>query len=358
MVAVLMPRKSSIPPLPMKLGQQMPFPDVALQEALERRWLHYAFLSRDNQWAMVANFAYLGPDNAANAHDEKNRNTSILLVYRRGAGWEASQFNAATLYPLWSAFSRPHAFGSPQPYAVMSTAGSPAVSFKLQRSSHPCTSQCAPFDRWQYLRWQSETGVIARGAWTFAGDTHRDVDAIGYHERVRGCWGWPQLGGWVFGFANDPAVVTAGAPPPAALVFTLIQPPYPADAATASVMVWMHGRLRCHFPRRNIDVCVRGELDRDAVSQVPALSNMFAVPPMEPVPRRLLITAQLGADYIVFDFEAVSAARIVIPNEIGLDPFSVHEVIGQCRIEGRIGSDKFAFETDGIVEFAGGASVD
>ncbi|HLA41977.1 MAG TPA: hypothetical protein VJZ27_00995, partial [Aggregatilineales bacterium] len=109
------------------------------------------------------------------------------------------------------------------------------------------------------------------------------------------------------------------------------------------------------FPRRNIDVVVRGEMDRDEVCQVPELSNLFGVPPMQPVPRRLLITGHLGDNRVVLDFEAVSAARIVIPNETGIDPFSVHEVIGRCHIEGRAGKESFAFETYGIVEFAGGA---
>ena len=357
MVAVLRSGKDYISPLPIKLGQQGPFPDAPMQYALERRWLHYAFLSRDNQWGMVANFSYLGPDEF-DEDDESQRCTSILLVYKREVGWEATQFNAETLVPLWSAFARPHAYATPHPYRVMSTAGSPGVDFTLQRSSHPCTSQCAPFDRWQYLRWQSETGVIARGRWHYGGKIYADVEAIGYHERVRGYWGWPELGGWVFGFANDPHVVAKDAPPPAALVFTLIQPLAPENSATASVMVWLNGRLRCHFPRRNLDVAIRGEMDRDQVCCVPELSNMFGVAPMEPVPRRLMITGHLGDNHVVLDFEAVSAARIIIPNENGIDPFSVHEVIGRCRIEGQVGKESFAFETYGIVEFAGGAGGD
>ncbi|HLA42196.1 MAG TPA: hypothetical protein VJZ27_02105, partial [Aggregatilineales bacterium] len=220
MVAVLRSGKEYTPVLPIKLGQQGAFPDAPLQHALERRWLHYAFLSRDSEWGMVANFSYLGPDEAS-INDDLQRCTSILLVYRRDFGWESTQFNAETLYPLWSAFKRPHAFATPYPYRVVSTADSPGVDFSLQRTSRPCTSQTAPFDRWQYLRWQSETGVIAHGDWRFGGETHPDIDAVGYHERVRGYWGWRELGGWVFGFANDPRIEAPDAPPPAALVFTL-----------------------------------------------------------------------------------------------------------------------------------------
>jgi hypothetical protein len=120
-------------------------------------------------------------------------------------------------------------------------------------------------------------------------------------------------------------------------------------------MLWRDGRLRRHFPRRNVSVAVRGYLDRNRVAQVPELANLFGVPPMEPVPQRLFITAQLGADWLIIDFAADSSARIVIPNEIGIRPFSVHEVIGWTHVEGQLNGRPFAFETGGIVEFAGGA---
>ena len=81
----------------------------------------------------------------------------------------------------------------------------------------------------------------------------------------------------------------------------------------------------------------------------------LTVPPMAPIPRRLGITAQLGRDWVLLDFMAEAAARIVIPNETGIDPFSVHEVIGACHIEGELNGAPFSFATSGIVEFAGGA---
>lgn len=339
---------------PIRLGPRGPFPDAPQQRVLERRWLHYAFLSRDNTLGMVANISWLGPDAAR--PDEQPHSMAILLLHLRGEGWRASQFNARPSQPPWSAFRLPHTFHTPQQFDLVGVAGSPAVRLQLRRTSRPCTSQCAPFAGDQYLRWQSETGVVGRGDWAFDQQLLRDVEALGYHERVRGHWGWPQMGGWVFGFANDPGGTTHT--PPTAVVFTLIQPPDPPGAATGSVMLWRDGRLRRHFPRRNVEVAVRGQLDRDRVYQVPDLANLFGVAPMAPIPRRLLITARLGRDWAVLDFLCESAARIVIPNELGLQPYSVHEVIGPCRIEGRCSEVDFAFETYGIVEFAGGASGD
>lgn len=334
------------------LGPEGPFPDTAMSKALERRWLHYAFLSRDQELAMVANVAWLGPGGENRGKDPSR--TSILLLYQQGEGWCASQFNAVISEPLWSAFRQPHDFDSEQQLNLKGAAETPMVQLRLRRSSHPCSSQCSWFAPGQHLRWQSETGVIARGDWRFPERELKDVEAIGYHERVRGYWGWPELGGWVFGFANDPSGSSHGAPP-TALVFTLIQPGGPEDAATGSVMVWRNGRLCRHFPRRRVTFAVRGHLARDNVSQVPQLSKLLGVPPMEPIPQQLMITARMGDDWVVYDYECETAARVVIPSENSLRPFSVHEVVGPVRVEGNIGGKGFAFETYGIAEFAGGA---
>jgi hypothetical protein len=340
------------PEEPPALGPRGPFPRAALSDDLERRWLHYAFLSRDGRFSMVANAAWLG---TTHQHDDsQTRFTTILLLHERGKPWVASQFNAQVSAPLWSAFRRPMALFEPSPLVLRSSASEPAVDLLLRRTSAPCTSQCAPFAGDHHLRWQSEAGVRARGTWRFNGVTHRNVEAVGYHERVRGRWGWPELDEWVFGFANDLSAAP-GEPPEYAAVFTFIKPARPDDATTASVMLWHRGRVRRHFPRRNVSIAVRGSLERDAVRQVPALANLFGVPPMSSIPKRLIISARLGDDWTVLDFEAEAAARVIIPSETSLNPFSVHEVVGPCLLHGSIGGKPFALETRGIVEFAGGA---
>jgi hypothetical protein len=335
-----------------RLGPVGPLPNAPLTHELDRTWLHYAFLSREPGLAMVANLSTLGPS-PEDSQQERHR-MSILLLHERGRGWRSSQFTCAAPDVPWSAFRQPHDHGVQGEFDLEATSGSPAVSLALTRTSRPCTSQCAPFAADQHLRWQSEPGILARGDWRIDDQTHPAVDAIGYHERVRGRWGWPELGGWVFGFANDPSGPPDAAPP-YAVVFTLIQPPSPRDAATGSVMLWRDGRPRRHFPRRMLDVAVRDELSRDDVTQVPPLAQALGVPPTYAVPRLLLITAKLGDDHLVLDFRGDSAARIVNPSESGLRPFSVHEVVGPCVVEGRLGGESFGFETEGIVEFAGGA---
>lgn len=332
-----------------ELGPAGPFPRVALNHHLDRRWLHYAFRSADGGLSLIANLSRLGSTEGAGQDDQE---MSILLVHDED-GWSSSQFNADVVDEPWSAFRMP----DPGPrLRISGIGGRPAVDLGLTRTGHPCTSQCAPFGVDQHLRWQSEPGVVAAGTLNGRLRAHEDVRLLGYHERVRGHWNWSDLGGWVFGFANAPA--EPGMPPPYAVVFTLIQPAQPADAATASVMLWRNGRLVRHFPRRALRVTVGGLLPRDRVVTAPPLAATLGTPPAASVPQHLNITATTAADHLSIDVESITACRIVNPNELGIAPFSVHEVLGPGTITGRIGNATFEFTAPAVVEFAGGADVD
>lgn len=332
------------------LGPRGPFPDVALSDELDRRWLHYAFRSLDGLTSIVANVSTLG---GSAGSSQAPQQMAILLVHDRRHGWRSSQFNATLPDTLWSSFRLPHPGAR---LTIGGRSGDPSIDLELTRTGHPCTSQCAPFAEDQYLRWQSEPGIAARGRVTIAGHVYDDLRFGGYHERVRGRWGWPELGGWVFGFANSPA--PEGAPPAYSVVFTLIQPPSPRDAPSGSVMVWRDGRLLRQFPRRCLDVSVAGLLSPDAVEVCPPLAATLGVPPAAVVPGRLLITASMGEDRLLLDIAAETAGRIVNPSESGLLAFSVHEVLGPCTVTGVVGGSTIAVQTGAVVEFAGGARAD
>jgi hypothetical protein len=335
-----------------RLGPAGPFPSAAMTDEVERRWLHYAMLSRDGRHGLVANAAWLGPPEGDPMGPA--RYTTILLLHERGKPWISSQFNATISEPPWSAFRLPQGFGEAAPLHIASHAGEPAIELMLTRTSRPCSSQCAFFSGSHHLRWQSETGVQARGIWHLHGREEL-IEAVGYHERVRGRWGWPQLDEWVFGFAND-LEAEPGRPPRWAAVFTFIKPQGAADGTTASLMLWRDGVMRRHFPRRRVSFAVRGMLDRDRVTMAPPLAGRFGEPPIAPVPQRLVISARMGEDWVVLDFEAEAAARVVIPSESSAAPFTVHEVVGPCLLEGGLGGERFALRTRGIVEFSGGAA--
>ncbi|RKT53716.1 hypothetical protein [Saccharothrix australiensis] len=339
------------------LGVRGPFPRSELCHPHDREWLHYAFLAPDTGHVVISNLSVLGAEQPAGEPDRwAPQRMSILLVHEPGHGWSSSQFNAVRPDEAWSTFRLPHPHGAPGAFRVAAVTGSPAVDLRLARTSRPCTSQCSSFGDDEFLRWQSEPGVRGRG--TLRGERGEVVhDLLGYHERVRGRWSWPVMGGWVFGFANAPTADPAGAPP-WSVVFTLIQPEYPRDAPTGSVMVWRGGRLARHFPRRRFQLAVHGELDLDRVTLTPPLAATLGTPPAPPVPRRLLLAARMGADRLVMDFRAITAARIANPSETNRRPFSVHELLGRCAVEGVVGGRELGFETYGVVEFAGGAHGD
>jgi hypothetical protein len=333
-----------------KLGPMGPFPDAPLGDDLERRWLHYAFRSLSGDLSVIANLSTLGSSGASGIGGQ---NMSILLVHDAASGWHSSQFNADVSPRPWSAFRSPEPV---QRMRITGRRGSPAIDVLLRRTGRPCTSQCAPFGTDQHLRWQSEPGIRATGGVVARDRVHEDVSLVGYHERVRGRWGWPELGGWVFGFAN--AVSSTDGPPAYSVVFTLIQPLSPEDAATGSVMLWRAGRLLRHFPRRRVDVGVAGVLSRDSVHTCPPLAATFGTPPAPEVPARLVITAAMGDDRLLIEVDAQTAGRIVNPSELGLLPFSVHEVLGPSAITGRVAGQDIAFTAGAVVEFAGGARAD
>lgn len=333
------------------LGPLGPFPRVGFRHHLERRWLHYAFVSREPGYAAVANLSVLGspPEHP----DLAPQQMAILVVHDTRHGWQSSQFNAEQQETPWSAFRLPHPHGTPTSFTLRARSGTPAVDLMLTRTSRPCPSQCAPFATDQHLRWQSEPGI--RGVGTVRlGDGAHAVELVGYHERVRGCWDWRGLGGGVSGFAVHGQGDPEGAPR-AAVVFTLIQPIAARDATAGSVMLWREGRLVRHFPRRTLEVAVRGELDRDRVFIVPPLAATLGTPPTAPVPQRLVITACSGLDWLAVDFGAETAGRIISPSETTLNPFSAHEVLGRCTVEGVVSGSRVRIEADAVVEFAGGA---
>ena len=55
-------------------------------------------------------------------------------------------------------------------------------------------------------------------------------------------------------------------------------------------------------------------------------------------------------------FRCRDAARLVVPSETSLEPFSVHEVVGDMEMSIRLGGSIHDFSSPGIVEFAGGAT--
>lgn len=330
-----------------------PFTHLPLSDVLERRWLHYAFITADERQALIANLATLGGDNG-----EDPTQTTVLLVYHRDHGWACSQWHAHLPREPWSSYRSP-----PPPtrmprepdFEMQSLTGTPAVSLHLTSTATPAPAGVSRFHGSHWKRWQAQPGVLATGRWADGMTAPRDTVAVGYHERVHGRWAWPEMGGWVFGFCNQLDNPPDG-PPNWAVVFALLQPRDEPRDQTAMVMVWRRGRMVLFVPRRALRVSIAGQLARDRVRMTPTLAPLLGTPATMPIPAALCLDGYQGSDSIQIRYRCRDAARLVVPSETSLQPFSVHEVIGDMEVHIRMRGSSVVFTSPGIVEFAGGAA--
>jgi hypothetical protein len=330
-----------------------PWTSLALSDVLERRWLHYAFITVDEQQAIIANLAILG-----GADDGAPIRTNILLAYHREHGWTCSQWHAHVPREPWTSYrATPPSTAWPREpdFEIKSLSGTPSVSLHLTSTSTPAPAGVSRFHGSHWKRWQAQPGVLATGRWDDGMVPARQVAAVGYHERVHGCWGWPEMGGWVFGFCNQLGDRVDG-PPNWALVFALLQPRDESHDHTAMVMVWRRGRMVLFVPRRAMRVTVAGQLARDRVVTTPSLGPLLGMLATAPIPAVLCIDGYQGRDSVQIRYRCRDAARLVVPSETSLPPFSVHEVIGDMEVRIKLKESNIVFTSPGIVEFAGGAA--
>lgn len=330
-----------------------PFPRTPLSDVLERRWLHYAFITVDEQQALIANLATLGAEDGG-----EPITTNLLLAYHCKHGWACSQWHAHLPCEPWTSYrSSPPSMSFPRSpdFELQSLAGTPSVSLHLTSTSTPAPAGVSHFHRTHWKRWQAQPGVLAAGRWDDGMAPARETIAVGYHERVHGRWGWPEMGGWVFGFCNQLGASPDG-PPDWAVVFALLQPMDETYDHTAMVMVWRRGRMVFFVPRRALRVTVAGQLARDRVTITPSLAPLLGTFATAPIPAALCIDGYQGIDWVQLRFRCRDAARLVVPSETSLQPFSVHEVIGDMEVRLRMKGSTHRFASPGIVEFAGGAA--
>lgn len=330
-----------------------PFTHLPLSDVLERRWLHYAFITVDERQALIANLATLGSEDGA-----EPTHTSVLLAYHRDHGWTCSQWHAHLPREPWSSYrSTPPPTHVPREpdFEMHSLTGTPSVSLCLTSTTTPAPAGVSRFHGSNWKRWQAQPGVRATGWWADGMTPPRETVAVGYHERVHGRWAWPEMGGWVFGFCNQLADPPDG-PPNWAVVFALLQPRDEAHDHTAMVMLWRRGRMVLFVPRRALRVSVAGQLARDRVLMTPTLAPLLGTSATAPIPAALCIDGYQGSDSIQIRYRCRDAARLVVPSETSYQPFSVHEVIGDMEVRVSVRGSHVVFTSPGIVEFAGGAA--
>jgi hypothetical protein len=317
---------------------------------LERRWLHYAFLSADGARGLIANVAWLGGELV-----DSSLKTAIILGHDPDDGWSSSQWLGDGPQQAWSSFRVGHADArGGRQFQNAARKGWPSARLKLRRTSTPGVSGSVSFagDHWQ--RWQAEPGVLAQGTARTRRGASRPFEGIGYHERVRGCWGWPDLGGWVFGFTNY-LVDGVDRPPDWSVVAALLQPEGGAVGQNCVVMIWRRGRLVRLIPRRALKVSIAGTLDRNRVGTFPSQMELLGPCVSPPIPEVMCIDGYQGNDWVRLVFWSRTAARLLVPSETGSGPFCVHEVLGDMEVSLAINGIRSSFLSPAVVEFAGNA---
>ncbi len=330
-----------------------PFTRLQFSDVLERRWLHYAFITVDERQALIANLATLGGENG----DEPTQ-TTVLLAYHRDHGWACSQWHAHLPRAPWTSFGStpPTTVWPREPdFELHSLVGTPSVALHLTSTTTPAPAGVSHFHGTNWKRWQAQPGVLATGYWSDGMAPPRQTAAVGYHERVHGRWAWPEMGGWVFGFCNQ-FTDRAEGPPNWAVVFALLQPRDEAHDHTAMVMLWRRGRMVLFVPRRALRVSAAGQVVRDRVIMTSTLAPLLGTFATAPIPAVLCIDGYQGGDLIQIRYRCRDAARLVVPSETSLQPFSVHEVIGDMEVRIKMKDLNVEFMSPGIVEFAGGAA--
>jgi hypothetical protein len=88
----------------------------------------------------------------------------------------------------------------------------------------------------------------------------------------------------------------------------------------------------------------------------PTLAPLLGTYATAPIPAVLCIDGYQGRDSIQIRYRCRDAAQLVVPSETSLQPFSVHEVIGEMEVRIKLKESNVVFTSPGIVEFAGGAA--
>ena len=73
--------------------------------------------------------------------------------------------------------------------------GTPSVSLHLASTSTPAPAGVSRFHGTHWKRGKPNRACSQREAGRTGWSPRETVVAVGYHERVHGRWGWPEMGG-------------------------------------------------------------------------------------------------------------------------------------------------------------------
>jgi hypothetical protein len=175
----------------------------------------------------------------------------------------------------------------------------------------------------------------------------------GYHDHNWGRWWWGEDFGWQWGVAREPAGADGGEEPGLTVVYDRTSDRGGVVAKEHTLSLWSGADLVRVFAREELRARMRGRHDGSAVRRVPGVMGLLAQGGACAVPGLVEVEAGDGTDRLGLRFVPGSVVEVVVPSEFGSGVVRLAEVVGDMRVEGRVGGREVAFGARAVFEFMG-----
>jgi len=172
--------------------------------------------------------------------------------------------------------------------------------------------------------------------------------ATAYHDHNWGRFRWGKNFAWEWGYAAPDSRQN-----PWTLVFVrLSDRPHLADLMQA-IFLWKGERQVRLFRAGELRVRHEGLLRPQRVFKLPRVMRLVCPSNVTDIPKKLVVRAERGRDYIDLEFLPTDVAQVIIPNDDDLGVTIIHEVAGKVAVSGRIDGERVLIEGSSIFEFLG-----
>jgi hypothetical protein len=200
------------------------------------------------------------------------------------------------------------------------------------------------------LHWVVVPRLLANGWVRIGSGKHLLRNAFAYHDHNWGEFRWGGQLAWEWGFVHPR---DAGCP--WTLVLARVSGNGGHRAISQSLLLWRDGKLSQLFQDRELRFRVEHERPARRAFTLPRVASLLAPGTSSGVPARYGVYGTALGDEVNLDFHIDERARVGLPSET--NPFRIsflNEASGSARVQGQLGSEAFAFDGSGMLEFMRG----
>jgi hypothetical protein len=216
------------------------------------------------------------------------------------------------------------------------------ANLTLRAATHASTMQRVQLGHGR-LGWSVIPRLVASGTIQHAGRVHVIDDAPAYRDRNWGSFAFGELSwDWLYALPARGSL-------PWAVVVSRVTDRTRSCVWQQAVLVWEHRRLLTTF--RDQDVRLRGTNVRDrAVTTIPAPLALCRPGEACDVPQSLEVEASSSRGRLRLQFDAESAARILVLNDGRPGVTPIDESLGRCAVSGEVEGRPLEFTGHGFLE--------